>query len=377
VRSFASQDLSSGVAGAAFEGRGYRVIASDNVAQAVKIWDAGLQGDAEQANLPGDPAGFNPLAFTAASQLAISRGDGSVEISDVSTSAPYRVSSIAPDESGNAVFALEESPDRRTLAILRLGTTAVVDSQSGTTIWRMEEPLYAVGWSEDGQQLAGLIPQSAEVHVFDATGTLLRTSEGTPGFFGAGVDVRNDGLLAVVEVPQGRPDLAAHKVTLRDPTSSEKTRTLPATGAVGPLQFDPTGKRFALAFIDGRVEIWNVDDDGKVVLTGDIGNVHDLAFSPDGSRIATAGDDGTVRIWDSSSGVPILVLRGHTAAVDSIAFSPDGAELASAGGDEVTRVWSLRLEDLIEIGLRNVTRQLTDQECREYLHVEACPSPAP
>jgi WD40 repeat protein len=253
----------------------------------------------------------------------------------------------------------------------------MVDLQTGETIWELAEPLYRTGLSGDGEQLAGLTEGTATVRVFDATGNLLRTSEGTPGFVGNAADVRNDGLVAVAELPEGRPDLAANQLALHDPANGGKTRFLPAPGLDGLVTFDPTGARVALAFFDGRVEIWNVTDGAKVVLTGHIGEVRDLAFNADGSTLATAGADGTVRIWDTATGAPQLVLRGHAAQVDSVAFSPDGTWLASAGGDQVTRVWSMHLDDLIQIAARNVTRQLTDQECREYLHVEVCPSPAP
>jgi len=37
-------------------------------------------------------------------------------------------------------------------------------------------------------------------------------------------------------------------------------------------------------------------------------------------------------------------------------------------------VWALDLDDLIEIAHENVTRDLTDEECRAYLHLEQCPS---
>jgi len=189
------------------------------------------------------------------------------------------------------------------------------------------------------------------------------------------VDVRDDGLVAVAELPLGRPELAANQVALHDPTNPDHPRLLAADGASGPLAFDPSGDRFALAFFDGHVELWNVDDGAKVVLAGHIGEIRDLMFNADGSTLATAGDDGTVRLWDTATGAPKLVLRGHEAHVDSVAFSPSGALLASAGGDGITRIWALHLDDLIEIAQRNVTRQLTDQECRDYLHLEACPAP--
>ena len=47
--------------------------------------------------------------------------------------------------------------------------------------------------------------------------------------------------------------------------------------------------------------------------------------------------------------------------------------LASASPDGVVRVWALDLDELIEIARRNVTRELSDEECLQYLHVETCP----
>jgi hypothetical protein len=36
------------------------------------------------------------------------------------------------------------------------------------------------------------------------------------------------------------------------------------------------------------------------------------------------------------------------------------------------RIWALDIEDLLEIARTTVTRTLTDEECRQYLHVESC-----
>ncbi len=67
------------------------------------------------------------------------------------------------------------------------------------------------------------------------------------------------------------------------------------------------------------------------------------------------------------------MLRGHDFLVTGVAFGPDGTQLASAAPDGVVRVWELDLDALIRIARTQVTRELSVDECRQYLHVESCP----
>ena len=72
-------------------------------------------------------------------------------------------------------------------------------------------------------------------------------------------------------------------------------------------------------------------------------------------------------------GRPVVQGGASSLWARSVAFSPDGSLLASVDGATV-RVWALDIDDLLEIARQNVTRSLTDEECRQYLHVESCPS---
>ncbi len=108
-------------------------------------------------------------------------------------------------------------------------------------------------------------------------------------------------------------------------------------------------------------------------LSGHAGAVYGAAWSPDGTRIATASADKTVKLWDGVTGEELLTLYGHTAVVGDVAFSPDGTRLASMSDDGTARVYVLPMEELVALAETRVTRALTTDECRKYLHMEQCP----
>jgi WD40 repeat protein len=119
------------------------------------------------------------------------------------------------------------------------------------------------------------------------------------------------------------------------------------------------------------VTVWSVESGGAVTtLAGHSGAVNFVALDRSGSRVATAGGDGTVQIWEATTGEPLLALRGHIGAY--VSFDAEGSRLASTGVDGTVRIWELDRAELVRITEAKLTRGLTDDECREFLHTARC-----
>jgi WD40 repeat protein len=152
----------------------------------------------------------------------------------------------------------------------------------------------------------------------------------------------------------------------------EVVRTIEASANL--VAFDSTGSRVATSrLVEAIVDVWDAQTGDRVATLTGRGRIGDLTYSPDGSTVATAHSDGTVRLWDPETGVERLVLRSDGRSVVHIVFGPDGSTLTSVSEDGIVREWALDIDDLIGIADERLTRELSDDECRQYLHLERCP----
>jgi WD40 repeat protein/class 3 adenylate cyclase len=376
LMSLSGQDTRSGL-WAVFSPNGSRVIAGDAAITATKIWDVSVTGDAEWGNFPTDLLAPVDVALLPNGQVVAPIDRGSVAVYDVENG--RRVRTIGPGSgTGDPVVSIATNPEgTRIVTIQNFSQVASVwDTSSGEPLFEVAPggELSDVDWSAGSDHLLVTDFFGGTTTVFDGAGREVMTlREGEQLRVEAGA-FSPDGHLIATAVGHERNPLGA-KVSLWDWNREDpQKRTIETPGGGLALAFDPAGARLALSRVDGFVDVFDVESGERLLrFPASEGPVNAVAFSPDGERIATAGEDGTVRLFDADDGNQQLILRGHQFLVSGLSFNADGTRLASASPDGAVRVWALDLDDLIAIASEQVTRTLTDDECRQYLHMpEGC-----
>jgi WD40 repeat protein len=286
--------------------------------------------------------------------ITSSIAEGAVTALDLDTGKRRPIGSVRPY--GDVPFLDEAlSPDGSSVAI-RYGLTpfsqklSVRDVATRHERFAIDDNVGKVGWSLNGEYLA--VPSRGRVTIYDRSGhEVVSLPGGGAGRFGP------HGLIATYGV--NKP------IEVWDWRRGEVIATLPASAE--QVIFDPSGVRVAT----DDMEIWDVASERLSRRFSYSPADATVAFSPDGTRLAVGSAD-EVRVFDAGSGAQLQVLRARgVVEFDKVVFSPDGMMLASSADDGI-RVWALDIDDLIEIARHNVTRSLSDEECRQYLHVAAC-----
>jgi WD40 repeat protein len=382
--SLSAQETKSGIVGVAFSPDGTRVMAGDVGISAVKVWDLGPTGDAEWANIPAPgypaaefmPDGLRVVTSSWEGRVGPLEDPGAVTIWDLQTGRDLRT--IGPASDFFWFQSFDVSPDGSSIAVggqsnprTHGGRSAVRawDTSTGEELWRIGHDLDVneVVFSPDGEHLA-TAAWDGTAKIVDRSGRVIQELGNDFNFSDAAFS--SDGRLVATAEWSGSED----RVSVWDWRRGEVLLTIEAEEPYPQVDFDPTGPRVVVSGVDGLAEVWDVESGERVaVMAGPPGGVKDLVFSPDGSSVATASVDGLVRLFDADTGAQRLSLRGSGCEVNGVAFSADGTKLASTSWCDGVRVWALDIDDLLEIARREAGREITDAECRQYLHVDRCP----
>jgi len=400
----------TGMTAVAFDEEG-SLVAGGATDGTVRVWDTST-GE-ERARLAGHGTDVTGLAFLGDGQHLTSSGrDGTTRVWDVSAGGSREWYTQATAELIYSGVAY--SPDGSLLAAPAEPSGVLVwDARTGEVVARLAAGTpkrSTIAFSPDGTMLASGSDMARSVAVWDLPSGDLRYTLGHESDFVRAVAFSPDGDLVAT---------AGHDGTSRlwDAGTGDPIAVLErdADNLVA-VAFDATGDRLATAGDAGVVTVWDVDarrrsrviddhdallngvafgpDDTLVTagsdgtariyslrtgrevrrLRGHSGPVNLIAFSPDERLIATSSDDRATRLWDRRSGRELLTLTGHELTVFGVAFSPDGRFLATASADGTTVVHLLDVDELVELARSRVTRSLTVEECRQYLHVERCPA---
>lgn len=107
--------------------------------------------------------------------------------------------------------------------------------------------------------------------------------------------------------------------------------------------FSPDGKQFAASGSDGKIHIWNVDDQRlHLLLEGDGGSVVRGMFSPSGTAYVASDRDGYLRVWRLSDGRQIVAVPARTNS-ESLEWSLFGGNeewIAAGYGDGLIALFS-------------------------------------
>jgi WD40 repeat protein len=164
-----------------------------------------------------------------------------------------------------------------------------------------------------------------------------------------------------------------------DLVTSYSTDELGVTG-LAVLSLDPEGKYLGIGTIGPNsiaIDMISVMagvpkmDAVLFNLEGNNANAPQFRVTSDGIG-ASASFDPVYRVWDITTGELLFEIRVAEHDLGAVNFTRDGTQLAYEDAGGVIRFTPLDTGEVVERARATVTRDLTDDECRQYLHTEGC-----
>jgi len=362
---------SSTVIGVATSPDGTRIVTS-GYDGTVRIWDA--QPGRELLTMHGHAdmvwdVSYNPDE----KQIASASADGTVKIWDAE-SGQLMLTLINGDNPGSGFASLAFSPDGGQIAAGGMdGTVTLWDSNTGERLMLLTghtNMVVGLAYSPDGKRLASA-GWDGIAKVWDlVSGKEITTFSGhRANSFVTGITFDPDGK----RVFTGADDKFVRMWDAA--TGQELTKYSGEDREIYGIAISPDGKLLAMGNQDGVVILWDVNSGKKLhTMSGHAGLVMRLTFNRDGTQLASASFDQLAKVWDIYTGEEVVSLYGNTGNVFGVSFSPDGNYLATGGADGTVHTYTLKIEELVALANSRLTRSLTSEECKKYLHMDDCPN---
>jgi WD40 repeat protein len=347
------------------------IVATASRDATVKVWDISPRGGGEFFNLASHTNRVWGLAYSSdGTHIATGSRDNTVKLWDAETGEELFTISGFTFQISRIAF----SPDGTQLLVNR-GTQNEFDA----TLWDLATRKVLLTFPHDAVVFGAAFSPNGKYIATSTLNGMAKIWDAETGSLIQDLSVTTKTIQRVAFSPDGKRFATASedgRAKVWDVATGKTMLTLSHTGVVWGAIFSPDGSLIVTVGNDGMAKLWDAAT-GRELFTfsGHNGPILGVAFSSDSQLLATASTDGTAKVWDVSAGVSVqpLTLYGHTGPVLDVAFSPDGGRLVTAGGDGTARVYALKMEDLVAIAKSRLTRSLTEQECQQYLHMDACP----
>ncbi|KAA3661453.1 MAG: helix-turn-helix domain-containing protein [Chloroflexi bacterium] len=316
-------------------------------------------------------------------------------------------------------FDMDISPDQTLLTFgSGWGAAAIFDRQTLELIHSLEgggEGVYRTSFHPTGSRLATVGADNV-IRIWDvATGEVLLSWVGhelgnsSGGFY--------PGVLDVSYSPDGsRLATASSDGTAKvwDAETGEELLLLAGhTVGLHSLAYSPNGSMIATSSdnTENTVKVWDAETGAEIYTLQVEDRAWALAFSPDSQLLAAGGGGGFANLWDLNSGTELYALPSQLGTIGTILFTPDGKQFITSGGGNtrlwdvetgaeiktitknnlwnmilttdgrflyggwggVIKVFTLNVDDTIALANERLTRDFSEAECKQYLHVDACP----